>query len=105
MNETLISLFPLILIFVVFYFLLIRPQQRKIKELDVMRNNLKRGDEVVTSAGIYCKIIKFKDKPIPNSDKKTEIVEVSISNGININIEKSSILGLVNNPETEKNKE
>ncbi len=104
MNETLISLFPLILIFVVFYFLLIRPQQKKMKELDVMRNNLKKGDEIITSAGIYCKIIKFIDKPIPNSDKKTEIIEVSISNGVNISIEKSSVLGLVNNITTEKDK-
>ena len=79
MNETLISLFPLILIFVVFYFLLIRPQQKKMKELDVMRNNLKKGDEIITSAGIYCKIIKFIDKPIPNSDKKTEINPTDIN--------------------------
>ena len=69
-----------------------------------MRNNLKKGDEIITSAGIYCKIIKFIDKPIPNSDKKTEIIEVSISNGVNISIEKSSVLGLVNNITTEKDK-
>lgn len=104
MNEALASFLPLILIFVVFYFLLIRPQQKKMKELDVMRNNLKKGDEIITSAGIYCKIIKFIDKPIPNSDKKTEIIEVSISNGVNISIEKSSVLGLVNNITTEKDK-
>ena len=43
---------PLILIFVVFYFLLIRPQQRKVKQHKEMLSNLKRGDKIVTSGGI-----------------------------------------------------
>ena len=47
------SLLPLILIFVIFYFLLIRPQQKKAKEQKNMIDNLKKGDKIVTSGGIY----------------------------------------------------
>lgn len=47
------SLLPLILIFVVFYFLLIRPQQKRAKEHRQMLENLKKGDKVITSGGIY----------------------------------------------------
>ncbi len=47
------SLLPLILIFVIFYFLLIRPQQKRSKEHRQMLENLKKGDKVVTSGGIY----------------------------------------------------
>ena len=47
------SLLPLILIFVIFYFLLIRPQQKKAKEHKNMIDNLKKGDKIVTSGGIY----------------------------------------------------
>lgn len=49
----LMSFLPLILIFVIFYFLLIRPQQRKAKEHRQMIENLKKGDKVITSGGIY----------------------------------------------------
>lgn len=47
------SLFPLILIFIIFYFLLIRPQQKRAKEHKKMLENLKKGDKVITSGGIY----------------------------------------------------
>jgi preprotein translocase subunit YajC len=47
------SLIPLILIFVVFYFLLIRPQQKRTKEHKSMIENLKKGDKIITSGGIY----------------------------------------------------
>jgi len=47
------SLLPLILIFVIFYFLLIRPQQKKAKDQKNMIDNLKKGDKIVTSGGIY----------------------------------------------------
>jgi len=48
-------------VFVVFYFLLIRPQQKKDKKIKEMRSNLKSGDEVVTIGGIHGKVIKIKD--------------------------------------------
>jgi preprotein translocase subunit YajC len=50
------SIVPLVLIFVVFYFLLIRPQQKRAKEHKSMLENLKRGDKVITSGGIYAVI-------------------------------------------------
>src|SRR3989339_888971 len=55
-GSTIMSFLPLILIFVVFYFLLIRPQQKKAKEQKQMLESLKRGDKVVTSGGIYAVI-------------------------------------------------
>ena len=59
--STLISFFPLVLVFVVFYFLLIRPQQKKVKEHREMLGKVKKNDEVVTSGGIYGKVIALTD--------------------------------------------
>ena len=53
------QLIPLILIFVIFYFFLIRPQQKKVKEHKLMVENLKRGDKVITSGGIIGTLTKF----------------------------------------------
>lgn len=55
------QLLPLILIFVVFYFLLIRPQQKKLKEHKAMVEAIRRGDEVLTQGGIIGKVSKVKD--------------------------------------------
>ena len=67
---------PLILIFVIFYFFLIRPQQKRVKDHKEMVKNLKRGDEVITSGGIYCKISRVIDESkieveIANNTKNT----------------------------------
>lgn len=59
--STLISFVPLVLVFVIFYFLLIRPQQRKAKEHRDMLGKLKKNDEVVTSGGIYGKVVASTD--------------------------------------------
>ncbi len=72
------GLIPFILIFVIFYFLLIRPQQKKVKEHKNMVQGLKRGDTIVTAGGIVGKITKAND----NSDEIT----VEISNGVQVNI-------------------
>ena len=85
---------PLILIFVIFYFFLIRPQQKKVKEHKLMVENLKRGDKVVTSGGIVGTIERVID-----NDK----VEVSISQNVTVEVIKSTgIQALVGNPETKK---
>ena len=84
---------PLILIFVIFYFFLIRPQQKKIKDHKAMVASLKRGDEVITSGGLFGKIEKVHD-----DDK----VEVSISDGITVKVVKSTIQSLTNIPNTKK---
>ena len=85
---------PLILIFVIFYFFLIRPQQKKAKEHKLMVENLKRGDKVVTSGGIVGSIERVID-----NDK----VEVLISENVKVEVVKSTgIQALVNNTETKK---
>lgn len=62
--NPLINLFPLILIFAIFYFLIIRPQKTKEKEHKTMLNNLNKNDEVVTTGGIYGTIVNVKDKTL-----------------------------------------
>jgi len=85
---------PLILIFVIFYFFLIRPQQKKVKEHKLMVENLKRGDKVITSGGIVGSIERVMD-----NDK----VEVAISENVKVEIIKSTgIQALVSNTETKK---
>ena len=59
--STLISFLPLVLVFVIFYFLLIRPQQKKAREHREMLSKLKKNDEVVTSGGIYGKVVALTD--------------------------------------------
>ena len=59
--STLVSFLPLVLVFVIFYFLLIRPQQKKVKEHRGMLEKLKKNDEVVTSGGIYGKVVALTD--------------------------------------------
>ena len=69
---------PLILIFVIFYFFLIRPQQKKVKQHKIMVDNLKRGDQIVTSGGIIGTIERVMDNDraevIIGDDTKVEIV-------------------------------
>ena len=85
---------PLILIFVIFYFFLIRPQQKKVKEHKIMVENLKRGDKVVTSGGIVGTVERVME-----NDK----AEIEISENVKVEIVKSTgIQGLVNTPEPKK---
>ena len=84
---------PLILIFVIFYFFLIRPQQKKVKEHKSMVASLKRGDEVVTSGGVFGKIEKVHD-----DDK----IDLSISESVTIQVVKSTIQSLANISNTKK---
>ncbi len=57
-------LFPLILMFVIFYFLLIRPQQKKQKDHQAMLGDIKKGDKVITSGGLYGVIVKVTEKDV-----------------------------------------
>ena len=85
---------PLILIFVIFYFFLIRPQQKKVKDHKLMVDNLKRGDKVVTSGGIVGTIERIIDG---------EKVEVLISDNVKVEVVKSTgIQALVNSQEVKK---
>ena len=84
---------PLILIFVIFYFFLIRPQQKKVKAHKLMVAALKRGDEVVTSGGIVGKIER-----VLGDDK----VDILISENVTIQVVQSTIQSLLNKPDTKK---
>ena len=84
---------PLILIFVIFYFFLIRPQQKKVKEHKLMVGALKRGDEVITSGGVIGKIER-----ILGDDK----IDLSISENVTIQVVQSTIQSLLNKPDTKK---
>ena len=85
---------PLILIFVIFYFFLIRPQQKKAKEHKLMVQNLKRGDQVVTSGGIIGTVERVMD-----NDK----AEIIISDNVKVEIIRSTgVQGLLNTPEPKK---
>ena len=85
---------PLILIFVIFYFFLIRPQQKKVKEHKNMVENLKRGDKVVTSGGIVGTIERIIDN---------EKVEVLISDDVKVEVVRlSGIQSLLNDTEQKK---
>ena len=84
---------PLILIFVIFYFFLIRPQQKKVKEHKMMVTALKRGDEVVTSGGIVGKIER-----VLGDDK----VDILISENVTVQVVQSTIQSLLNKPNSKK---
>ena len=62
LDQTLISFFPLILIFVIMYFLILRPQQKRVKEHREMIKNVRRGDTIVTGGGIIAKVVKVVDE-------------------------------------------
>ena len=84
---------PLILIFVIFYFFLIRPQQKRAKEHKQMVAALKRGDEVITSGGIVGKVER-----ILGDDK----IDLSISENVTVQVVKSTIQSLLNKPDIKK---
>ena len=84
---------PLILIFVIFYFFLIRPQQKKVKEHKLMVAALKRGDEVITSGGIVGKIER-----VLGDDK----VDILISENVTIQVVQSTVQSLLSKPVAKK---
>lgn len=81
------TLIQLGLIFVIFYFFLIRPQQKKVKQHDQMLNAIKKGDKIVTGGGIYAKVVK--------ADEKSADIVVEIAEGINVVVNRDTIRDLV----------
>ena len=77
----LMTFLPMILIFVVFYFLLIRPQQRKAKDTRAMLEALQKGDEVVTAGGIVGRIAKLND----------QYATVEVAPGVELNVQRVAI--------------
>ena len=83
--SMLASFIPLILIFLIFYFLLIRPQQKKQKEHKILLDSIQRGDEILSSGGILGKVIKV------DNDKLT----VEISKGVHVTIIRSTVADVI----------
>ncbi len=84
------SFLPFILMFGVFYFLMIRPQQKKQKVTRAMLENLKKNDEIITSGGIFGKVISI--------NTQDDIVQIKIdeANNINMKIRRAAIVGVIN---------
>jgi len=80
------SLIPLILIMVIFYFLLIRPQQKKLKEHRNLVDEIKKGDKVLTAGGLFGKVI----------DAKEDVLKIEIAEGVRVNVKRDTIAGLSN---------
>ena len=81
---------PLILIFAIMYFLLIRPQQKKLKQHPAMVAALRRGDQVVTQGGVIGKVSKVKD------DNE---VEIEIAEGVKVRVVRSTIANVISKTE------
>lgn len=81
LSAQLMQIAPIILMVVLFYFMLIRPQQKRAKEHQVMLTNLKRGDNVVLSSGMLGKIVRVEDKE----------VGVEIAQGVTVKVVKGMI--------------
>ena len=87
------GLLPFVLIFIIFYFLLIRPQQKRVKDHKAMVESLKRGDEVITSGGI----IGIVDR-VMEDDR----IEVTIGENTKVQIIRSTITSLLKKEEVKK---
>lgn len=80
--NMLTSLLPLLLVFVVFYFFMIRPQMKKQKELTNFRSAISKGDKVITTGGIYGKVLDVTDN----------IVTIEIANDVKVRVDKNAVL-------------
>jgi preprotein translocase subunit YajC len=81
-TNPLVTFLPLILVFVVFYFFMIRPQMKKQKELTNYRNSLKKGDKVITTGGIFGRVIEVKDY----------YVTVDVGGDVKLKIDKNALV-------------
>ncbi len=85
-SSQLMSFLPIILIFVIFYFLLIRPQQTRAQDHRSLLSNLKVGDQILTSGGIYGKITGLRE----------DVITIEISDKVRVKVNRSNIAGVVN---------
>lgn len=80
--NPIMTFLPMVLIIVVFYFFMIRPQMKKQKEITAFRNSLAKGDKVVTTGGIYGKIIEMKDN----------YVLLQVDDNVKIRVDKAALV-------------
>lgn len=83
-GSALSALFPLVLIFLVFYFLLIRPQQKQARDRQNMLSDLKKGDEIVTSGGLHGKITGITD----------QVITLEVADNVRVKVSRSFISGM-----------
>ncbi|MCZ4262166.1 MAG: preprotein translocase subunit YajC [Limimaricola soesokkakensis] len=88
------SFIPLILIFAIMWFFLIRPQQKKLKEHQKMVAALRRGDQVITQGGVIGKVVKVRDD--------SNEIEVEIAQGVNVRVVRSTIATVTSKTEPAK---
>jgi len=81
-TNPIMSLMPIVLVFVVFYLFFIRPQMKKQKELNNYRSSLKKGDKVVTTGGIYGKVYEIKDN----------YIMMEVGGDVKLKIDKNAVL-------------
>ena len=93
--SPLIQFAPLALIFIVFYFLLIRPQQQKAKEQRTMIDNLKRNDDVIMSGGLYGKVVALNEK----------VLTLEIAPNVRVRVERAQVAALVKGAPADDTKE
>ena len=86
------SLVPLLLMFLVFYILLIRPQQKRTKQHRELLNSLKKGDEVITSGGLFGKVTGITEN----------VVTLEVADKVRIKVQRANISGLKPKPAAEK---
>jgi preprotein translocase subunit YajC len=84
-NQAFMQLIPLVLMFGIFYFLLIRPQQKKAKEHRALLDGLKKGDQVVTAGGIHGKVTAVEET----------FVMLEVATGVNIRISKNHVASVI----------
>ena len=89
------SFIPLILIFAIMYFLLIRPQQKKVKEHQKMVEALRRGDQVVTQGGVIGKVTKVKEA----ADGQAPEVEIEIADGVKVRVVRHTVAQVLSKTE------
>lgn len=83
----LVGILPWVLIFAIFYFLVIRPQQRRVKQHQAMLGALKKGDEVITAGGIRARVTRLID------DRE---IEVEIAQGVKVRVVKATLTSVIN---------
>lgn len=84
-NEGIMGFLPIILMFVVMWFLMIRPQQKRAKELKAMLEALKTGDEVITAGGLLGKTIKVSG----------DFVTLEVASGVEMNVQKAAVTAIL----------
>ncbi len=84
-ESSFVSFLPIILMFVVLYFVMIRPQMKRQKEQKAMLDALKKSDEVITAGGVIGKVVKVSDA----------FVTIEVSNGVEMQVQKSAVTTLL----------